>query len=278
MEPRALPRLMRLDQQSRLAAIAEGLGLLAEQVETLGGDVDSLYGAGRRRGVTMLADQADEEAAKMLILLDVVRADPKDHKLVTRQLRRFSDHLARCIYVEIAQMSPEDLDEVRRIVHPMRLSHYLDGPNDVDWIFRNQVLERREVGLYVDYVHDDERDRWVTPAEHDGVLPGPPSSGVRRLVSSLHRVGVTGRRGLAIVAEVWRDHPVDDTTTWGDIESLNTRVVEKVLGEDLADPTTGDDDVARVIERWTFPLAGIDLGGIEISVEDLRAEQERWTP
>jgi AbiV family abortive infection protein len=278
MEPRALGRITELNRRTRLAVIAEGLDLLAEQVGTLGGDIDSLSKAGRRRGLTVLANHADEEAAKVLILLDVVRADRRKQKLVARQLRRFSDHLARCIYAEIAQMNPANLAEVRAIAHPMRLSHYLDGPNDIDWIFRNQVLEQREAGLYVDYVHDDERDRWVTPAEHDDVLAGPLPAGVRELVSSLHKVGVTRLRGLEIVAEVWRSHPIDDSTTWGEIESLNHSIVEKVLGEDLAGPTATDTDVGRAIESWSFPLAGIDLEEIETPIEDLRAEQERWAP
>jgi hypothetical protein len=54
--------------------IAEGLDLLAEQAVTLRADATALFDAGHRRGHAVLAAHADEESAKALILLDLVRA------------------------------------------------------------------------------------------------------------------------------------------------------------------------------------------------------------
>lgn len=130
---------MQLAEPERLDAIAEGLGLLAEHVATLRQDVIHLAEADRPRGRAVLAAQSEEEAAKALILLDLVRMDWRDHKAVSRQIGRFYNHLARCIYVDAVQMRPADFREVRERVDWLRQSHYLDGPNDVDWIFRNQL-------------------------------------------------------------------------------------------------------------------------------------------
>ena len=67
-------------------------------------------------------------------------------------------------------------------------AYYLAGPNDVDWIFRNQLLSSREDGLYVDYVRYEDGAAWSTPAGRD-VLGSVPDTAVQRLVIVLHRLG-----------------------------------------------------------------------------------------
>lgn len=47
------------------------------------------------------------------------------------------------IYVDATQIRPADFREVRERIDRPRRSHYLDGPNDVDWIFRNQLFSQR---------------------------------------------------------------------------------------------------------------------------------------
>ena len=57
---------------------------------------------------------------------------------------------------------------MRRLVDILRREFYLDGPNDVDWIFRNQILDSRESRLYVDLIADEEgRLTWTSPADRD---------------------------------------------------------------------------------------------------------------
>jgi hypothetical protein len=83
----------------------------------------------------------------VLILLDLVRLGWRDHSKVKAQISPFYDHLGRCIYVEVLESRPADFAEVRRMVEDMRQAYFLDGPNDVDWIFRNELLSSREEGL-----------------------------------------------------------------------------------------------------------------------------------
>jgi hypothetical protein len=163
MHPRALKRLLQLPRKERSPRISEGLGLLVEQVAVLDSDLSVLAKAERWRGLDILAAQADEEAAKALILLDFVRMDPGNQEASARQLGYFYNHLARSIYVEMVQMRPAEFAEVRGLVDMMRLSHYLDGPNDVDWIFRNPLLAKREESLYVDYIQEEDGDRGLRP-------------------------------------------------------------------------------------------------------------------
>jgi hypothetical protein len=48
-----------------------------------------------------------------------------------------------------------------------RKEFYLDGPNDVDWIFYNDILRTREETIYVDFVENDGQHVWHDPTVLD---------------------------------------------------------------------------------------------------------------
>jgi hypothetical protein len=278
MEPRALKRLMQLPRRERPARIAKGLELLAAQVATLEEDLSLLAEAERWRGLDILSAQADEEAAKALILLDFVRMDQGDDEALARQLGRFSEHLARCIYVEMAEMSPADFAEVQRLVDSLRASHYLDGPNDVDWIFRNQLLARREESLYVDYVHEEEGDRWVTPASNDVFLYPPRMPQVRKLVGAFHRLGVMSVEGLAAVADRWSPITLQEQTHWQEVLPINRAIVEDLIDRDLVTAQANSEDAGLAIHHWPFPMGSLDLSQEKVDVSELEAQRASWQP
>jgi AbiV family abortive infection protein len=255
MQPRALKRLMQLPREKRQSAIAEGLGLLAVQVEALDGGLKALAEAESWRGLEILSAQADEEAAKALILLDYLRMDQRNEEALARQLGRFYNHLARCIYVEMAHMNPADFAEVRMLVDTMRPSQYLDGPNDVDWIFRNQLLAQREESLYVDYIHQEEGDRWITPAANDVFMYPRPMAPVRRLVGALHHLGGTSEAGLSIIAEHWAPVTLEERTQWQEAAAINRAVVEELIGQGIGSPESTPEDAGFAIEHWPFRWA-----------------------
>lgn len=269
MQARALKRLLSLPPAKRLDVIAEGLHLIAEHVETLRADLEVLGDARRSRGFSILSTQAEEEAAKFLILLDLVRHGWKDQQGVKRQIGYFYDHLARSIYAEVFDMRPADLKEVRVYVDNLRESHYLDGPTDVDWIFRNQLISRREDTLYVDYVHDDDGDRWSTPARFDETVFGFTSP-LLELIGALRRMGCASRAGLDVVADAWRGVELDDDTRWQSVRTLNDRIVETLVREGLNEVDATDEDASRVVDRWSFPLSSLDLSELSVSLDRLR--------
>ena len=275
MKARSLFLLKQMSASRRLEVISEGLGLLVEHVETLERDLRALWQAQGHRGTRILTAQADEEAAKAMILVDLVRIDPADEESVDRQIRHFYNHLARSIYVEMAEMRPATFSEVKSLVELYRPSLYLDGPNDVDWIFRNELLARREEGLYVDLVSEEGGERWVSPAQFDDVASfGEPRSSIRELVGSLNRIGAMGAAGLSIIAEEWSKLEITDSTHWTGNQAANHATVERLLGEHLALEDANDDDAARVISFWPFPMGGLDLRESKVSAASLREERE----
>ncbi len=220
----------------------------------------------------MLNAIAEEEAAKALILLDVIRAGWRNQRVAAKQLRRYSDHLARCIYVELVAMRPATFREVRDLVETHRVDYFLDGPNDVDWIFRNHLLEKREQIIYVDYVHTEEGDEWRTPASFDD-MSFCLFSDAQDLVASLRSLGCLTRPGLDAIADAWDGMTLDDDTHWQAVRACNVAVVEAANARSRATPDSGD--VKRVVETWGFPLAGLELGTRKVAPGELEAERSR---
>lgn len=275
MQPKALGHVVRLPKAKRLDALAEGLDLLVEHVETLRNDLVCLVEANRPRASAIVEDYSEEEAAKVLILLDLVRMGFRNQKAANEQVSRFYSHLARCIYAEVAAMRPASFGEVRSLVDLLRESHYLDGPNDIDWIFRNQLLTRREETLYVDYVQDENGEpRWVTPAAYDQSNLWV-STGVQDLVVALSRCGCTSRGGLEVVARAWSRRPPQDITHWREVARINADIVDELLAKDLARPEVTTQDIHLVHDRWLFPMGSLDLSQIEIPPSALENQRVR---
>lgn len=221
----------------------------------------------------MLRCFADEEAAKVLILLDVARAGWQRETECTKLMKWFYQHLARGLYVQAYHGHPADLAEVRRYVDGLRPEFYLDGPNDVDWIFRNEVLAQREERLYVDYVwEEDGTGHWTDPAERaarsDEMFDYPePSSHAVRLVNAMSHLGLLSERGLETAHKAWFGVTVVDATHWSEIFELNCAVVDA-----LDVPDTEDNRAAAsiVCNYWTFPMYDLDLSSKKVAVAELQ--------
>jgi hypothetical protein len=265
---------MQLPERSRLDVIAEGLGLLVEHVQALRDDLWQLAQEERPRGFAVLAAFGDEEAAKVLVLLDLVRMGWRDPSGSSKQLHRFYEHLARCIYAELEAMRPADFREVRSIVDSARSALYLDGPNDYDWIFRNQLIARREESLYVDYVHDEDGNRWTSPARYDSTQFGYLTT-AQDLIASMHRIGLTSRGGLDVIAQAWVDQLIADDTHWQEVRALNWRIIQELDSKGLMLADVGQEDVQRVHDRWGFPLTSLDLSERKVTEAQLRAVRDR---
>jgi hypothetical protein len=276
VEPRAFTRLLQIPVADRLGMIAEGLGLIAEHVRTLREAVVHLDAQQRRRSATILGGVADEEAAKALILLDILRSGSDTQEVMVAQLKRASQHLPRCIYAEVVQRRPVTFGEVHDRVDRARLSHYLDGPMDADWILSNELLAEREGNVYVDFVWDIEGNsgQWMTPARLDDIGLGPGTA-VQDLLLSLGQTGCLSRRGLDVIADEWHDFDLTEDTPWVKVHDITIRILTRLHEAGDFAETASQADVDCVLERWGFPLGALDLSEITVSREELRAEQQR---
>lgn len=276
MRARAIRDLAQLSDEDFFEQVAEGLGHVHDNATRIEEDARLLYEQKHHRGSHVLLTVAAEEAAKFLILLDAVRCPRQPAAVFSRQLGRFNDHLAKGIYAEYYKLHPATFEEVEHLIARERADFYLDGPNDVDWIFRNRIIDQRESALYVDYMETDDGRLWVAP--HDVVLEmglGYHAPAVITLARQLYAIGFANGKALAVIAEIWRPVVMTPEFRWWDLRTLNHRTLqaldEKGLLVEAADRTYAD-----VVDRWLFPLHSIDLSPIKVEKEKLRAIQQNW--
>ncbi len=239
----------------------------------------------------ILGNLAEEEAAKVLILLDAIRCPPQSGEDRSRTLGYFYDHLAKGIYAEVCKWSVLTFAELTKGVQREREPCYLDGPNDVDWIFPNRIVQRREDDLYVNYVQSSIEDGgsgehyWTRPSRDVSL------SIVRYhkfphvlldVAKALHEAGVTSPGGLATVAEIWRPVHMTPEFRIDELRAVNRATLERMDAQGLLRKSA--DAIYRTVFRdWPFPLYTVDLRMVPKKERDalrkaLRQIQQNWTP
>lgn len=222
---------------------------------------------------------AEEEAAKFLILIDYVRCSRKsEHR--TAVLKRFYGHVAKRIHaMACSYPSIWTFGELTEWVESECRPWYLDGPNGVDWIFRNTIAAEREQGLYVDFVRDITDPagacHWTAPAD-----PFPCSSEYETpdclsLSQALCRAGAATAEGLAEIARIWRSFEPKPDTDRKCLRGLIGRTLDRLaqLGHAVDAPTG-----SFILSHWPFPMWPLTMkepragdGGLD----DLREERQR---
>jgi len=283
MKPRSIRQLSELDDPEFFKEVATGLRLCAANALKLWRDARKLLNPKRPQGFSILQHFAEEEAAKFHILLDAARCPRQPGEVFSRQLGYFNAHLAKGMYATYYNIfAPADLPEIRRYTDRERQMLYLDGPNDVDWIFQNEILRKREESIYVDYVdYNDANKRerfWHCPNSRlmaIGLWDMRPK--VLNVALALHGLGLTREPALRIVADIWRAAPMDDSVKWNDIAALNLKTLDALEQAKLL-RNRPEQDFRLVRWEWLFPLYPLDLSPVTVKEEDLREAQRNWTP
>lgn len=270
MQARALSQLSQTSPNKRLELLAPGLPKLVEHVLALSVEVQAMSDAGQHRSADIVDNLMQEEAAKLLILLDMVRAGVGNDDVVKKYVRAFYDHLSRCVVAEVATYRIASFGELREAVERLRSSHYPDGPNDVEWVFRNHLIATRENAMYVDYVQTDDGPGWISPGDYGSPSYGP--SPVVNLIASLSRTGVTTVDGLRLVEGVWQGCHFEDSDHWEVIRLRNLETISALREAGLASSEV-DGDAFTVMNQWGFPTAQLELSLLKIDIEGLRDEQ-----
>ena len=235
--------------------IAAGVPLIVENAEGLDAAAHRLFDAREYRASDVIRGFAEEEAAKVPILLDAVRCESSRRLDV---LKWFYNHMAKRIYA-LTCTFPKILTfgELGELVARERQPYYLDGPNSVDWIFRNSITAEREMAIYVDYVRDVTAQSggygWSGPG--DGTAPyGPyrrPES--VELCRALGEAGAKSSGGLAVIADVWRGFEPQEDTSRSELREL---IVAMLTRLDASGHCSDLDQAGadRIVGSWSFPL------------------------
>jgi hypothetical protein len=201
---RQAKRLCQLPARKRLAFIADGLPIILESAHGFWNASQQLDAHPREARV--LEGFAEEEAAKILILMDVVRCPPK---LVSSKLKRivgwFYDHLARLIYAEAATWKPMHLAQLREYVARQRRGHYIEGYAG-EYIMPNWAVYERESSLYADVeACQDGTLQWSAPRHpYVGMAQiGASAPPALRVAEAMQQLGLFTARGLKATSEIW---------------------------------------------------------------------------
>ena len=277
----AIKDLMQFSDSRLFEEVSEGISQIVENAVNLEDAASCLIQNEHYRNGEILSSFAEEEAAKVLVLVDVVRCPRNLSDAKSRTLGHFHDHLAKRVYAEVCSWRPADFEEVAQRVERECQEFHLEGPNDVDWVFPNSLRREREDMAYVDYVKDVTTDDgpyfWNCPLPSDlykGTHYPPDSVEVAR---ALYRIGATTPEGLAVVAEIWRPFVPQPETTAMELINVKERMLEHLRGEGLLHPV--DSSVNEGLDRWPFPLWSMEIGILPSSLDDLRrgrTEVLRW--
>jgi AbiV family abortive infection protein len=276
MRPKAICDLVQLSDKEFFEQISTGFEHVLKNAIRINQDALLLREQERPNGCRILSGMAEEEAAKCLILIDAVRCPRNPPDTLSNQLSRFNDHLAKGLYAEACYWRPTDFKEFRSYVDNERQEFYLDGPNDIDWIFRNRILTNREQTIYVDYVADDDgKHYWQKPDEDKFLLPERPES--LSFAEAFRDAGCAAPEALRLMADFWRPIVTTPDFTWMRLCELNHRTL-KMLDEKGLVLEQPQAVYSTIVELWPFPMFSIDIQKIKGNKAKLREIQKKWTP
>lgn len=272
---RQILRLEQMAEPSKRKAVAYGLAKIAENIDSLLTEVNHI-GNMTPRASAILTQIAAEETGKGFLIVDYMRpyrsVNPEKR---SHHLRSVYSHLARGIYVKYYLTRPDAFSEVESIVNLYRASHYLNGPSDVDWIFRNEIEEERERQLYVDLVSDEQGLSWYSPTDLwerlvkvGSVHPFMPT--ICELFLLMHQSGLFRDKALRVMAETWKNVGIYSTTRWAQYLSVNQAFLRQCRNQGLLSSSASDEALARIADEFLYPLCGLDLGRRNVPIDELQ--------
>lgn len=278
MRLRAIKDLSQLRDSDFLTEVAEGLGLIISNARRLYTSAIVLVEAKHFHGARILQALCEEEASKYLILIDAIRCPRDPAKQLSNQLARFNDHLAKGLYAHAYMRRSSTLGELKAILDRCREDFHLDGPDGIEWIACNEILQEREANLYVDYVAYNDTHTWLHPGIYDDIaenLFDAKESWVLKIAGLLHDIGMSNPKALAILAELWRPLVINLKMTRSQLSKLNYETLKRLDSKCLLQ-NRDVDDYQQILERWQFPLYSLDLSLSEVDKDALRKRQSDW--
>lgn len=264
--------LCNLSRSAQLDLIAEGLPIVLNSAQ--GFWAAAIEISERPREARVLQGFCEEECAKIMILMDLVRcprriAGDRAGKLVGI----FYDHLGRLIYAEAQGWKPMHMAQLRNYVDDAREGHYLEG-NMGEFIVPNASLYRRESTMYADIeVYEDGIPQWGAPSGLLSIsLSFPPL--VLGLAEAMRATGLFSRRGLQAVSEIWDQVEFVEDENFEDTERLTRALFQRLDAENLVTDEAEDRHVGALINDWQMPMYNLDFKPVHSPLEELRARQE----
>lgn len=270
MKTRQFRQLAGKGLTQRLPLLIEGLAAIATNVRSIAAELNVCVDAQAYRAATLLRNIGREEAGKFLVLIDTCRTPGSDQRTISDQFGRAGDHLAKLIYAQLVEYSIASQRELVSAIERLRQERYLDGPNDYDWIFLNQLIAERENALYVDLVESEGVLGWSSPRNDVRLVTAPKSV---RLVDAIMKTGIVSQPGLTVLQEAWRGFDPMADTHHEEWVQRSTAALEAFAAQyEVCD---GWDTIAGwVAYEWLMPMVGIDINQVDVRADELSKRRE----
>jgi hypothetical protein len=226
------------------------------------------------REAEVLRNHAEEEAAKVFIVMDMVRC-PKKHSASRMgvMVDWFYDHLARLIYANATSWRAMHVTQLREYVDDTRQAHYLEGQFG-EYILPNSELSERESTLYADIeAYEDGQPMWSTPTRFTSLLPAFMAPALT-LAKSFAALGIFRVEGLRATAEIWNALEFKDTQGFSDTRRLTQQLLKRLIDEKLPTEAAENTDVSRLYNSWQMPMYNLDFALLPVPFEQLQRERD----
>ena len=271
---RQAPLLCQMPYEKLLAFLADGLPIILASAQGYWHASKQLKDMPREAGV--LRGLSEEEAAKILILMDAVRCPSKLRSSKMGEIVKwFYDHRTRLIYAAAATWSANDIKQLRDYVDTGRKSHELEG-NFGEFIVPNLIDFDRESLLYVDIVSNEDGEiEWNTPEfVAPIILEYVPMS--LMVAEAMAAVGIFTLQGLKAVSEIWGQMNFANTENYGDTIQLTKKLLERLANENLMGETTAmQKHINLLFDNWQLPMYDFDFKTISVYFDELNEKRER---
>lgn len=264
--------LCNMPRTGQLDLVAEGLPIILKSAQGFWNAAMQL--ADQSREARVLEGFCEEECAKIMILMDLVRCPRKlASSRVGKLTSIFYDHLGRLIYAEAQSWRPVNVAQLREYVDHSREGHYLDGYAG-EYIVPNWSRYSRESTLYADIeLHEDGKPHWNEPNRLGAVAPGFPPP-VLELAEAMSALGLFDRRGLQALAEIWGQLEFVENENFEDSRRLTRALFDRLNAEQLITEAATDRHASWVQNNWQMPMYNLEFREIPMMLSDLKAQQE----
>ena len=257
-----------------LAFLAEGLPKILASAQGYWQASNQLKDMPREAGA--LRGLSEEEAAKILIMMDAVRCPSKLRSSKLGEITRwFYDHRTRLIYANAATWNADNIKQLREYVDEEQLSHKLEGIFG-ELIIPNWIDYEREGLLYVDIFSSEGGElEWNSPEIVSPLIPGyvPKSLLVAEAMAA---VGIFTFQGLKATSDIWGQMIFTNTEKYWEAIQLTKMLLERLAEENLMGETTVmQKHVNTLINYWQMPMYDFNFGTISVSVDEVNEMRAR---
>jgi AbiV family abortive infection protein len=227
-----------LDHHETLQRISDGIHAVISNASRLLEEVELLVGSDHFATASFLLATADEEMAKIYILLDMCRLDFSKHENKLKNLcRAFYDHVAKCAYNEILRFGLQirDMRHVKEIWIAEITRWWPSGYESGEPDFPHDTYFKRELPLYVDFIEFDQN--WHIPQHDTNKFYFNASFGediFSKSKAALKRLRKTadlqffGSKYLKILNDTFRKRNLSEDTETEFIIALNNKVYARL--------------------------------------------------